>query len=77
MNRKQREERLAAIEAANERAREAGREYFKTEPEAILAAVYRYASSIYDNINEYMAFAEGYIAARKQRDEYLAERKTP
>lgn len=76
MNKREREERLAAIEATNDRAREAGREYFKTEPEAMLAAVYRYANSIYDNIHEYVAFAEGYIAARKQRDEYLAERKT-
>jgi hypothetical protein len=69
------QERAAAAEkaAAEETARELGRTYFKKDPEALLAHVCRMASALSPDKDIIFAYVDGYISARRQRDEYRKE----
>lgn len=72
MNRKQREAAAAAQAAACDAAREAGRDHYRTDPEALLAAVHRVGSKRFpDSKDTALAFVEGYQQARAQRDAFL------
>lgn len=69
------EQKASAARAAEEAAaREAGDAYFKDHQELMLAEVHRYANKKYEQHYLPHAFAEGYQAARKRHDAYLAEK---
>ena len=55
---------------------EAGIDYYAENPDAVLAEIYREATKRYSaNKNEAMEFAMGYCNARRQRDDFLREKK--
>jgi hypothetical protein len=72
MNRKQREE---AAQAALNNARDWGRDFHHMWPEKNLIEVCREGSERFEDKGQVMAFLEGYVEARRQRDEYLKEFK--
>jgi hypothetical protein len=72
---KHKRQALAELEAALTAARDAGRDHHKQEPEALLADVHRWASRLYESKETAFAFVEGFSAARKQRDDYLREKR--
>lgn len=74
MTKKEREA-SAARHAEETVAREAGRDFFEKRPDLMLVEVHRYANRLYEQHYMPMAFAEGYQARRRQRDEYHAEMK--
>lgn len=65
----------AAIAEADQEALEAGRLYHKQYPDALLAAVHRHANKTYDTRHEAEHFMEGYVNARRQRDDFNRERR--
>jgi len=57
---------------------DAGREYFKANPELDLASVMQEASRRFGGVgneNRYWGFYDGYRAARQQHDEYQREKR--
>lgn len=68
-------EASAARHAEEAVAREAGRDFFEKRPDLMLVEVHRYASRLYEQHYLPGAFAEGYQSARRQHDEYLAEKR--
>jgi hypothetical protein len=60
---------VQAMLAAQQEARDSGRDYFKQSPDEMLVTIARYAAMAYgDDINRQIAFLQGYIGARQQRD---------
>jgi hypothetical protein len=59
-----------------EAAREAGAEYFRDHPEALLVEASIAAHARYNSAHEWHAFYDAVRTARRQRDEYLNEAKS-
>ena len=53
---------------------DAGRDYFRQQPDALLVSAARKASALYASKHDQLAFLEGYRQARLQHELYLAER---
>ena len=53
---------------------DAGRDYFKQNPDALLVSVARKAAAQYVSKHNQLAFVEGYQQARAQHEAYLQER---
>jgi hypothetical protein len=70
-----RNHRLAEREARAQAARDAGRDYHGHNDEALMTEVHRHAAKLYQSKEDALAFAEGFTEARRQRDEYLRERR--
>jgi hypothetical protein len=69
---------IARFEAAHDAALEAGRLYHKNNLELLLVEVHWHANRVYDQReHEVNAFIAGFISARRSRDEYLREQKSP
>jgi len=58
-----------------EMAFDAGADYHQANPELILVEVLRYANRIYSQVHEVGAFYDGFMSARRVRDEYLREKR--
>ena len=50
-----------------------GADFFKLSPDLLAAAVWREAGKVYPDIDSQREFVNGYITARRQRDEYRRE----
>jgi hypothetical protein len=53
---------------------DAGSEYFKSDPELLLAAVWHVAAKQFPNFEDQKEFINGYTAARTRRDAYHGEK---
>lgn len=53
---------------------DAGRAYYKRDPDALLASVMRKAAAQYASEHDQLAFLEGYSQARQQHEQFLRER---
>lgn len=56
-------------------AEEKGMEFFETEPELLVAAVWHVAAKQYPELDIQREFVNGYITARRRRDEYQQEKR--
>ena len=56
-------------------AEEQGAVFFVDEPELLVAAVWHVAAKRYPELDNQREFVNGYITARRHRDEYQQERK--
>jgi hypothetical protein len=56
-------------------AYDAGFDHFHEDPEPDMITIYRRASNIYDNKDEALSYAQGYLAARLKHEDYLQEKK--
>jgi len=52
---------------------DAGRDYFKQNPDALLVSAARRAAALYASKHDELAFLEGYQQARLQHEQYLQE----
>jgi hypothetical protein len=67
-------QREAAAEAALNNARDWGRDFHHMWPEKLMLEVSREASERFEDKDQIMAFYEGYMEARRKRDEFLQEK---
>jgi len=55
-------------------ASDKGSDLFGSDPELLVAAVWREAAKIYPDRDTQMEFVNAYISARRRRDEYRREK---